>query len=76
MPTVNMLEAKTQLSRLIEAARRGQDVVIARDGTPVARIVPIKRRALTPGLLKGRIRIAKDFDAPLPDDILRRFAGR
>lgn len=76
MPTVNMLEAKTQLSRLIEAAHRGKDVIIARDGTPVARIVPIKRRRLKPGLLKGKIRIAEDFDAPLPPDVLRRFEGR
>lgn len=76
MLTVNMLEAKTQLSRLIEDAHRGKDIVIARNGKPVARLVPIKRRALKPGLLKGKIRIAEDFAAPLPAEILRRFAGR
>jgi antitoxin (DNA-binding transcriptional repressor) of toxin-antitoxin stability system len=61
---------------LIEAAHRGKDVVIARNGTPVARIAPINRRKLKPGLLKGRMRIAADFDAPLPASLLRMFEGR
>jgi prevent-host-death family protein len=78
MPVVNIYEAKTQLSRLIEKAASGEDVVIGRGGRPVARIT-----ALTPakqpirfGLLKGRIKLADDFDAPLPDEVLGAFEGR
>ena len=72
---VNIHAAKTQLSRLIARVCRGQDVVIARDGTPVARLVPIapaptKRCA---GLLKNRLEVAADFDSPLPADVLEAF---
>ncbi|HLX30423.1 MAG TPA: type II toxin-antitoxin system prevent-host-death family antitoxin [Casimicrobiaceae bacterium] len=74
---VNVHEAKTNLSRLLEEVSNGADIVIARAGEPVARLVPIKRPPVRkPGLLKGRIRIAADFDAPLPDDLLRTFEGR
>jgi prevent-host-death family protein len=67
---VNIYAAKTHLSRLIDAALRGEDVVIARDNEPVVRLVPIraagaKTRRL--GSAKGKVRIADDFDAPLPD---------
>lgn len=78
MQTVNIHEAKTNLSRLIEAVAEGDEVVIAKAGKPVVRIVPFDRpkspRRL--GGLKGKIRTAEDFDAPLPDDLLAAFEGR
>jgi len=66
---VNMHEAKTGLSRLVERARRGEEIVIARDGEPVVRLVAIKRpRGQRPvGAYAGQIEIGPDFDAPLPD---------
>ncbi|MCG8503648.1 MAG: type II toxin-antitoxin system prevent-host-death family antitoxin [Sphingomonadales bacterium] len=65
-------EAKAQLSRLVARALAGDEVVISRAGTPVARLVPydFKRRVATPGALKGEIKTAKDFDE-LPEDITR-----
>jgi prevent-host-death family protein len=66
---VNMHEAKTRLSELVELARRGERVVIARSGVPIADIVP-HREAAGPrqgGQWAGRARIAEDFDAPMPD---------
>ncbi|HEY2831284.1 MAG TPA: type II toxin-antitoxin system Phd/YefM family antitoxin [Sporichthyaceae bacterium] len=76
MPTVNMHEAKTNLSKLVERAAAGEDIVIARAGVPVARLVPVRHhQPVTLGLLQGRIRIAADFDAPLPDDVQRAFDG-
>ncbi len=74
---VNTHEAKTRLSQLLEDVEQGTDVVIARAGRPVARLVPITppRPPRTPGALKGRIRIASDFDAPLPDDVLADYQG-
>ncbi|TCF97740.1 antitoxin [Paraburkholderia strydomiana] len=77
MQTVNIHEAKSQLSRLIEAVVSGEEVVIAKAGTPVVRLVSVEQKpALRLGLMKGRIRIADDFDAPLPDDVLASFEGR
>ena len=75
--TVSLYEAKTQLSRLVDRALRGDEVVITRHGRAVARLVPATP-ARTPrklGALRGRIRVARDFDAPLPDDVLRLFEG-
>lgn len=77
MQTVNIHEAKSQLSRLIEAAVSGEEVVIAKAGTPVVRLVAVDTRPrLRFGLMKGRIRIGEDFNAPLPDDVLATFEGR
>jgi prevent-host-death family protein len=77
MPTriVNMYEAKTHLSRLVDQAAAGEDIVIARSGTPVARLSPLGSLSgpITFGLLKGRVEVADDFDAPLPDDVLAAF---
>lgn len=72
---VNVHAAKTQLSRLIDRAAAGEEIVIARAGKPVARLAaladaPVPRK---PGLLKGRIWMAKDFDAPLPRELLEAF---
>jgi len=63
-PTVNIHEAKTHLSRLIERVETGEEVVIARAGRPVARLVPYQARTSprVPGHWRGRVRIAPDFD--------------
>jgi prevent-host-death family protein len=77
MTVVNIYDAKTQLSKLIEEAAAGRDVVIARGGKPVARLTRLDspKRKLRFGLLKGKIKIAEDFDAPLPSEILSQFGG-
>ena len=74
---VNLHAAKTHLSRLVDEAAAGQEIVIAKAGTPVARLVMIRKqgKARKPGLLKGQLRIAKDFDAPLPADLMKLFEG-
>lgn len=75
---VNIHEAKTNLSRLVEEAANGAEIVIAKAGKPMAKLVPL-RPSKTPikfGVLKGKIWIADDFDAPLPDDLLDLFEGR
>ena len=69
MVTVNVHEAKTHLSRLLEQVRAGEEVVIAKAGKPVARLVPLARKEpRRPGLVKGRLTEA--FFEPLPDDEL------
>jgi prevent-host-death family protein len=78
MRTVNIHEAKTHFSRLVDAAAGGEVIVIAKAGKPAARLVPMEHVKVTRrfGGLKGKIHIADDFDAPLPDDILAAFEGR
>jgi prevent-host-death family protein len=77
MPMINIHAAKTQLSRLVDAAAAGEEIVIARAGKPVARLVPFaappasERRRL--GRLGGQLKVPADFDAPLPDEELDRF---
>lgn len=68
MNIVNIYDAKTQLSKLIEEAAAGNDVVIARGGKPVARLTRLaaSKRKLKFGVLKGKIKVSADFDAPLP----------
>jgi prevent-host-death family protein len=75
MSITNIHDAKTRLSQLIEQAERGEEVIIARAGVPVARLVPyeIKRKARKGGQWKGQIKIAADFDQPLPDEIATAF---
>ncbi len=75
MKTVNLHAAKTHLSRLVDEAVEGEDVVIAKAGKPMVRLVPVaaKPRRTGFGEDKGKIWIADDFDAPLPDDLLRAF---
>ena len=75
MTTVNLHAAKTHLSRLVDEAVAGKDVVIAKAGKPMVRLVPVepKRRRTGFGADKGQIWISDDFDAPLPDDLLRLF---
>jgi prevent-host-death family protein len=73
---VNLYDAKSQLSSLVEDAAGGEEIVIAKAGVPKARLVPVRRlRRRRPGGSKGRIRIAADFDAPLPREILDGFTS-
>lgn len=77
MRVYNMHDAKTHLSKLAERAARGEEIVIARNGTPLARLVPLMdRRPRKLGLAKGSIRIGEDFDDPLPPDIQEAFEGK
>ena len=72
---VNVHEAKTHLSRLLADVERGAEVIIARSGKPVARLVRFEqsRSERELGLDRGTFRIGDDFDAPLPDDVLKDF---
>ncbi len=73
-----MHEAKTKLSQLVERAEAGEDIIIARNGTPVARLVAVSNSnalATIHGALRGRITLADDFD-DLPDDIAEAFDAR
>ncbi len=78
METVNIYDAKTRLSQLVDRAAGGEDVVVSRNGKPLVRITRLiePKRRIKFGLLKGKLRIAPDFDAPLPDEILAGFEGR
>jgi prevent-host-death family protein len=78
MTQIGMHEAKTKLSQLVERAEAGEEIVIARNGTPVARLVPIAKTnslAAVQGALRGRIHFADDFDE-LPDDVAEAFGAR
>ena len=73
---VNIHEAKTHFSRLVERAMQGEETVIGKAGKPVARLVPYReeRTPRVPGGWKGRVRIAEDFDE-LPDEVAAAFRG-
>jgi prevent-host-death family protein len=73
--TVNLYEAKTRLSRLVEQAADGEEIIIAKAGRPRARLVSMGRpgRSRKPGAWKGRVVIAANFDAPLPKKLLAAF---
>jgi prevent-host-death family protein len=75
---VNIHEAKTHLSKLLKRVLAGEEVVIAKSGQPIARLLPYDVPGATriPGSAKGKIWIADDFNAPLPDDILNAFEGQ
>lgn len=75
MTTVNMHEAKTQFSKLVTRVEAGEEIVIARNGEPVARLVAVERpaRGRQPGLDRGVFRVPEDFDAPLATDVLSEF---
>ena len=75
---INIHEAKTHLSKLLLRVIAGEEIVIAKAGKPVAKIVPFEQKQTirTPGSAKGQIWIAPDFNAPLPDEILEAFEGR
>ena len=78
MTQVGMHEAKTKLSQLVERAEAGEEIVIARNGKPVARLVPVARPnsfAAIYGIWRGQVEMAEDFDE-LPDDIAEAFGAR
>ncbi len=75
---VNIHQAKTHFSRLLQRVAAGEEVVIARAGVPVARLVavePKKPKVRPLGFARGEVWVADDFDAPLPDDMLAEFYG-
>ena len=74
---MNVHEAKIHLSRLLQRVAEGEEITIARAGVPVARLVAVeKKNSVRPlGFARGKIWIADDFDAPLPDDLLAEFYG-
>lgn len=73
----NVHEAKTHFSKLLAKVLAGEEVVIAKAGEPIARLVPIRRVVRRePDTCAGRIWVADDFDAPLPMDLLDAFEGR
>jgi prevent-host-death family protein len=74
---VNLYEAKSRLSALVERAAAGEEIIIAKAGHPKARLVPFApaRRPREPGGWEGRVWIADDFDEPLPPDIVQAFTG-
>ena len=70
---IDIDEARENLPQLVDRAAAGEEIVITRNGVPLARLVPPPRQ---PGGWEGQVTIADDFDAPLPDDVLRGFEGR
>lgn len=79
MKQVNVAQAKSQLPELIERAASGEVIVLARAGKPRAKIVALDADDVTlrkPGKGKGRFRMKKDFDQPLPEDVLKLFEGK
>ncbi len=75
MRIVNIHEAKTEFSKLIAEVTQGEEIVIAKAGKPVAMLVPmpVHKPMRKPGAMKGKIKIAADFDASLPDDLQAAF---
>ena len=75
MKKVNIYEAKTRLSQLVEAAAAGNDVIIAKAGRPVARLTRLEKKTSKRrlGLLDGRFKIPEDFNRPLPEEVVRGF---
>ena len=76
--TVDIREAKTDFSRLVEQAAAGEEIVIAKAGSPMARLMPLRdgKKPRKPGCLAGRFHVSDNFDAPLPDDLLDAFEGK
>lgn len=76
--TVNIHEAKTHLSQLLQRVMAGEEIIVAKAGTPVARLVPFVAQLVQrlPGSAQGQIWIAPDFDAPLPSELLAAFEGQ
>jgi prevent-host-death family protein len=72
---VNVHEAKTNFSKLLFHVEKGEEIIICKSGHPVARLNPVDEKPIkrTPGSAKGQVIMAEDFDAPLPEDILKSF---
>jgi prevent-host-death family protein len=78
MKVVNIHQAKTTLSQLLELAIAGEEVIISKAGKPLARLIPYDRsekKPRIPGYWNGRVKMADDFDTPLPPEILAGFLG-
>lgn len=77
MKAINIHEAKTNLSRIVEEVAAGEEIIIAKAGKPKIKLVPIRKnkKIIKFGALKGKIRISNDFDAPLPQNIINEFYG-
>jgi prevent-host-death family protein len=77
MKIVNIHEAKSTLSQLLELVLAGEEVIISKAGTPLARLIPyhLEKQPRSPGVWKGQVTIAEDFDDPLPPEILNGFLG-
>jgi prevent-host-death family protein len=77
METINVYDAKTRLSQLVDKAAAGEDVVISRNGKPLARLTRLAESTVQVpfGVLAGKVRVADDFDAPLPDSVVAAFEG-
>jgi prevent-host-death family protein len=76
MDKVNIHAAKTHLSQLLDRVSRGETIILAKGGRPVAKLVPMTAEPRKFGRLKGRIRIGADFDAPLPPELAAAFARK
>jgi prevent-host-death family protein len=79
MKLVNITQAKTRLSKLVDVAASGEDVIVSRHGKPLVRITQLascRKGRIKFGVLKGKLKIAADFDAPLPGDVLSAFEVR
>ena len=77
METVNIYDAKTRLSQLVDKVVSGEDVVVSRNGKPLVRITRLEggKRPIRFGVLKGKVKITRDFDALLPSRVLAEFEG-
>lgn len=78
MQQLNIYETKTRLSQLVEEVSGGSSFIIAKAGKPLAKLVPLETKSgnvFCFGTLKGKIKAAEGFDAPLPDDVLDLFEG-
>lgn len=75
METVNIYDAKTRLSQLVDRAAAGEDIVVSRNGKPLVRITRLaaSKRTVKFGVLRGKVKVAKDFDTALPPDVLADF---
>jgi prevent-host-death family protein len=74
--TINVYAAKTQLSHLIDEAAAGKEIIIARAGRPVAKLVPLRKQKRRLGMLAGKLKIPANFDAPLPKSAVDLFEGK
>jgi prevent-host-death family protein len=77
MKVVNIHEAKSTLSQLLASVLAGEEVIISKAGTPLARLVPyhLDKKPRSPGFWQGQVTMTEDFDEPLPPDILAGFLG-
>lgn len=74
---INIHEAKTNFSKLLKRVLAGEEIIIAKAGKPIAKLVPISKKNIkrVAGLAKGKVTLSADFNAPLPDDIIKEFEG-